>query len=291
MYQNAYQILGEVRRGLGEYSTGYVNGTDTTGNFDNSDIMVKINDAQRYIWNILTVRFPELFQVSVSVTAVSSVIVIPGDVHLIRRLENSNGDKIDPISINQKHSGNTAGSKYGYSRYATTMFVGAELSYVDVIKIDADDCNDTFTSWYWKRVRELDQGLSTAGGALSLTLASSARSLASYYNGMYIENVTDSWVDAINSYSSARVCTLAAQTGAASKYYGLISDLPEPFHHLIAPKALIMMKSDPKAAEKASASEKDEFTSSLAEALRSFAGTLSADKTMESVFLDFGPYY
>jgi hypothetical protein len=279
MYRNAYAILGEVRRGLGEYSTAYVQGTDTTGHFDNSDIMQKINDAQRFLWDILFVRFPELFLTSTSLTAVSSVLTLPSDLHLIKRFENSDKRKIDPISVNLKHLANYQGSKYAYYRKGNTLV------------IDEDSNADTFTLWYFKGVRELDQGLSTAGGALSLTLATTARTTADYYNGMQIENVTDAWVDTISDYSAARVCTLAAQTGASSKYYGLISELPESFHRLIGMKALIFMKDDPKSPEKPTKTDLMNFQDALVEALRSYAGTNEGDRTMESVFLDFEPYF
>lgn len=278
MYQNAYAILGRVRRGLGEYSTGYVNGTDTTGHFSNSDIMEKINEAQRFLWDLLFVRFPELFLTSTSLTAVSSVLTLPSDLHLIKRLENSDKRKIDPITVNTKHLANYQGSKYAYYRKGNTLV------------IDEDSNADTFTLWYFKGVRELDQGVSAAGGALSLTLASTARPVADYYNGMQIENVTDAWVDTISDYSAARVCTLAAQTGASSKYYGLISELPETFHRLIGMKALIFMKDDPKSPEKPTKTDVGNFNEALVEALRSFAGTHHTDKEMESVFLDFDPY-
>lgn len=119
--------------------------------------------------------------------------------------------------------------------------------------------------------------MSSAGGALSLTLATTASNLADYYNGMLIEDITDSWTDTITDYSAARVATLAAQTGAASKYYGIVSELPEEFHELIGPKALLLMKESHKALKTPSKSEMDNFYMALNEKILSFFGTADQD--------------
>ncbi|MDP2363733.1 MAG: hypothetical protein Q8M94_08185, partial [Ignavibacteria bacterium] len=132
-------------------------------------------------------------------------------------------------------------------------------------------------------------GMSSAGAALSLTLATTARKEADYYNDMTIENITDDWTDTISDYATTRVCTIT-QTGAASKYYGIVSELPEAFHHLIGPRAIILMRDIITSPEKPTVTGLKAFQEMLAEALRSYAGTQHTDITWSSIFEDFEVY-
>lgn len=275
---NAFELISNVRRGMNEYSTAFVQGTDTTGAYSNELIMNLINGAQRYLWNILFSRFPEVFLKSTTLTGISSVYTLPADFFTIKRFENSDGIKIRPINLNEKHISDSAGNAYLYYRKGNTLIV------------DKDTMTDTMTLWYFARCRDLNQGMSSAGGALSLTLASTARKEADYYNNMTIENVTDDWTDTISDYSLARVCTLAAQTGAASKYYGIVSELPEAFHDLIAPKAIMLVKNVIRSPEKPTVTEIKAFQEMLSEALKSYAGTMHGDVTLNSIFEDCEPY-
>lgn len=277
-YQNAYEILSEVRRGLNEYSTAFVQGTDTTGAFSNEEIVKKINDAQRYLWNILFTRFPDIFLKSASITGISSVYTLPADCFKIRRFENADQIKIHPVSLDEKHVNDTTGNEYFYYRKGNTFVM------------DKDGMTDTFTLWYYSRCRDITQGLSTAGAALSLTLATTARKEVDYYNNMVIENITDDWTDTINDYATTRVCTLAVQTGVASKYYGLVSELPESFHNLIGPKVIILMKDVIRSPEKPTGTELRAFQEMLSETLKSYAGTQHGDVTQSSIWENFEPF-
>jgi len=274
-YLNAQELLAQVRYGLNEHSTAFVQGTDTTGAFQNAYIMRAINDSQRLLHGIFFDRFPELFLTSTTLTVTSSVATLPSDFFKLKRLENSDGIKIAPIDLNEKHPENYSGEKYLYYRYGNS------------IKFDRDDYNDTPTLWYYSRCRELDQGLEAGYGAKTLTLASTAIPITDYYNGMKVEDVTVGWVDTILDYSAARVCTLAAETSVDGDYYGLISELPEFFHHLIVPKALISLKASPVSTNKPTKGDYLEYQEMLAAALQSYAGTLHGDVTMEDIFYDF----
>ena len=271
---NAFEILSQVRYGLNEFSTALTQGTDATGAFKNEELMRQINNAQYYLWAILFGQFPEYFLKSASITFTSSVATLPSDCFKIRDIVNSDGIPIKPIGVNQRHIVDDTGSEYHYYRYGNTL------------RIDADDVTDTGTIWYYSRCRELDTGLTSAGGALSATLATTAKAIADYYNNMIIENVTDSTVDTITDYSAARVCVVS-NTWAASKYYGIVSDLPEIFQPLISSRAILTMKMSPRVPIALAKADVDMFRDDLRMAMQSFAGTLNGDMDMGRLFEEF----
>lgn len=270
-YENCYQILEEVRRGLKAYSTAYMQGTDTTGAFNNDDIVNKINDAQRFLFDLLVNEDPQYFFKKTTLTPVASVITLPSDFYRIRRLEDANGLKIYPQSLDHKQDSGHAGSKYRYYWQGGNIY------------IDYDAYTDSTTLYYIFRPVDLTQGMTSAGGALSVTLATTAKAITDYYNTVVIENVTDAWVDTISDYTAARVATVA-QTWAASKYYGTVSQLPEAFHPFIARKATILMKQQPQSIEPPSQIEMVDFANDLAERMKSFFGTFHTDQEISELF-------
>jgi len=275
LYQlhNCYAMLEEIRTDLNEYTTALVQGSET-GVYDNSDIVRKINQAQKYIFNILFVRFPELFFTSSAVTGSSGSYTIPSDLYRLSHIIDSNGDKIYPISIRLKHTSNQNGNANQYYRYGNTI-------------VRDDGSSGALTFYYYKAPIDLTQGMSSAGGATSLTLATTAKATADYYNGAVIENITDGWIDTITDYSAARVCVIT-NTGAASKYYGTVSSLPEPFHHLISRRAMIMLKNNVVSPQDNKIPEVADFKEDLIETLRGFVGT--DDNDWGSIMYDFEPY-
>lgn len=275
-YNNCYSILQNIRYAINEHSTGLVQGTDTTGAFQNSYLIDEINKAQYYVYSILFNQIPELFLTSASITFSSSVATLPTDLFKIKEVSNSDNFPLYPMEVNQRHSGNYVGDIYSYYRYGNTL------------RIDRDDVSDTGTIWYYKRLRELHTGASSAGSALSITLASTAKGITDYYNGMTIENITDNWVDTISDYTSARVCTLAAQTGAASKYYGIVSELPEIFHNIIEERAIIQVKQHPKAPFKITPLDLQLNLENLRFAMQSYAGTNTGNTRIAETINDFG---
>ena len=275
---NAYEILSQVRYGISEFSTAFVQGTDATGSFKNEELIRQINNAQYYVWSVLFGQFPEYFLKSASLAFTSSVATLPSDHFKIRDVADSDGYPILPINIGQRHINADTGSEHAYYRYGNTL------------RIDADGVTETGTLWYYSRCRELDTGVTSAGGALSATLATTAKAIADYYNNMLIENVTDSTVDTITDYSAARVCTVS-NTWAASKYYGIISDLPEIMQPLIAEYAILQLKKNPKVPLQVTPADVQLFNEILRESLKSFAGTKGGDVTIDDLMSDFAPMY
>lgn len=275
-YQNCYSLVESVRRALNEFSDAYVRGTDTTGHYYNAYIVEKINLAQDFIYNYLMKRIPEEFLVEADLVGVNSVYTRPANYGKLLWFKDDNGLQVFPIDYNQRKLTASTGSDRQYYKIGNTLV------------LNKTGITTTYTLAYYRRPRTLDYGLSSAGGALSLTLATSAKKIADYYNGMMIENVTDDWVDTISDYTAARVATIT-ETGAASKYYGIVSDLPEMFHELIAPKAVLYIKGEsPLSEEKPTAGDKSDWMLDLREALRAYAGP-SLDKDPSTLFEDFSP--
>jgi hypothetical protein len=274
---NAYEILSQVRYGLNEFSTAYVQGTDTSGSFQNSELMRQINNAQYYLWAVLFGQFPEYFLKSASLTFTASVATLPADHFKIKEVSDSDGYPLYPISVNQRHI-SSGGSSHDYYRYGNTL------------RIDEDGVTDTGTLWYYSRCRELDTGLTSAGGALSATLATTAKAIADYYNGMLIENFTDSTVDTITDYSAARVCVVS-NTWAASKYYGIVSDLPEIIQPLVSEYAVLQLKKNPKTPLQVNPTDVSLFQEMLRESLRAFAGTQGGDVMINDLINNFEPIF
>jgi len=275
---NSYEILSQVRYGINEYSTAKVQGTDATGAFLNAELMRHINNAQYHIWSILFEQFPEYFLTSASIAFTSSVASLPSDYFKIREILDSDGYPIIPINIGKRHIADNTGSENAYYRYGNTL------------RIDADSVTETGTIWYYSRCRELETGMTSAGGALSATLATTAKAIADYYNDMMIENVTDSTVDTITDYSAARVCVVS-NTWAASKYYGLVSELPVIFHPLIPEYAILQLKKSPKSPLAVTIADVSLFDQMLRSSMKSFAGTQNTDVGIDSIINDFDPIF
>ncbi|MCK4826050.1 hypothetical protein KA005_60440, partial [bacterium] len=78
-YKNAYRLVADVRRGINEYSTAYMQATDTSCTHSNELIIDEINKAQQFIYALLIKRIPGEFLTSVSLTGVASVFTLPTD--------------------------------------------------------------------------------------------------------------------------------------------------------------------------------------------------------------------
>lgn len=272
-YQNCYGMLEEVRTELNEYSTAQCQGTET-GVYDNSDIVRKLNTAQRFLFNLLFVRFPDLFLTSSAVTGTAGVYTIPSDLYRLSHIVNSNGDKIYPISVKVKRLGTSTGSDNLYYRAGNTI-------------VRDSGSSSALTFHYHKTVRELTQGQSAGGTATSITLSTTAKRVADYYNTVIIENVTDNWTDTITDYTAARVATITTQS-SSGKFYGTVSELPETFHHLITKRAVLLLKNQVVSPQRAEVPEVSDFREDLTETLRSFTG--GGDVSMADLFYNFEPY-
>jgi len=275
-FHNAYELVAEVRRAVKDFSTAKLQGTDTSGPFSNEIIVKYINDAQKFLFDILFARQRHLFLTSATITGSSSEYALPADFFKLRLFETSDRVKIHPIPVTQRHLNDDGGSKYLYYRKGK------------VLRVDKDSLGDVNTLWYYKRPREITMGQVQTGGALSMTLATTARKEADYYNGLYIENITSDFTAEISAYSAARVATIA-QTAGTADYYGIASELPEEFHPLIGRRAALYMKTLPDSPIQASRIEIELFQQDLIETVRSFCGDAD-DETLEERILNMEPF-
>lgn len=270
-YKNAYQLLTDVRYGINEHSTAFIQGSDTTGAFQNDYIISKINEAQRYIYAFLFKRFKEFFLSSEEITGVDSVFTLPWDCGAIRYLKDENGYRVSQIDVDKLHSESTHGSDNLYYRKKNDLI------------LDRSGVTDTYTLYYYKKPRDITQGSAAAGGVATITLSSEARKIVDYYNEMTIENITQDWVDTIDDYSVARIAAIS-ETAVASDFYGIVPDLPEMFHEFIAPIATYKIKLEsPITQEAPKTAVLTDINESLVWAARSYTGT-SQDVKAEELF-------
>lgn len=267
---NTYEIVAEVRRAVNDYSEAKVQATDTSGAFTNEVIIKTINDAQKFLFDIIFTRQPHLFLSSASLTGVASVYTLPADFFRLLRFQTADNYKIGPVNVHQLHITGDGGSRYSYYRKGSTLV------------LDKDGITDVCKLWYFTRPRLVTMGKVQTGGALSMTLSTAARLEADYYNGMGIEDITGDKIGTISDYTAARVATVDFTAGTAD-YYGIVPEIPEPFHGLIGRRAGILMKAYPQSPEKATKVEVDMFMQDLAETVRSFVG--EDDRTIEDVIL------
>jgi hypothetical protein len=271
-YVNCYGMLEEIRTNLNEYTTGLVQGSEV-GVYDNTDIVRKINSSQKFIFNVLFGMMPELFLTSKSVTGSSGVYTIPSDCHKMDSIFDGDGIQILPINV-QMQNITSNGSNYMYVRKGNTIVLDSGIS-------------SAMTFNYYTTVKDLTQGMSSAGSASSLTLATTAKPIADYYNDITLENITDGWSTTISDYTAARVATITG-TGAASKYYGTVSQLPDVFHSMIVQRATIELKNSVVSPQRAEVGELADFKDNLIEVIKSFAGSrndISMDELINDLFL------
>ncbi len=270
---NCYEILAEVRRAVNDYSEAKVQATDTSGAFSNETIIKTINDAQKFLFDIVFTRMPHLFLSSTNLTGVASVYTLPADFFRLVRFQTADNYKISPIDLQKLHITNDGGSKYHYYRKANTLV------------LDKDGITDVCKLWYYTRPRHITMGKVQTGGALSMTLSTAARLDADYYNGMEIEDITADKIATVSDYTAARVATVDITAGTAD-YYGVVSELPEPFHGLIGRRGSLLLKEFPQSPVRPSKTEVDLFMQDLAETVRSFVDDASiGDRTIEDVIL------
>ena len=270
-FRNAYRLVEDVRRGINEYSTAYMEATDTSPTHSNALIVDEINKAQGFIYALLIKRIPGEFLASASLTGVASVFTLPSDYGKMVVFKDNYGNKVYPIEIDKLKRTGSTGNRRLYYRKGNTLV------------LDRDSITDTYVLWYRKRHRDLDMG--KASGAD--TLATTSKAIADYYNGMYIENVSDSEADLITDYTAGRVIT-HTEVLDSGDYYGIVPDIPEMFLDLIAPRAIMQMKLLPTTMVTMTKFDTDNFNDMVISALRGFAGS-SEDVTVEELFLDLEP--
>ena len=267
---NCYELVAEVRRAVNDYSESKLKATDTSGAFSNETIIKAINDAQKFLFDIVFTRQPHLFLTSANLTGVASVYTLPADFFRLIRFQTADNYKIGPVNIHQLHITGDGGSKYSYYRKGNTLI------------LDKDGITDVCKLWYFTRPRHVTMGKVQTGGSLSMTLSLAARLEANYYNSMEIEDITGDKIGTISAYTAARVATVDFTAGTAD-YYGIVPEIPEPFHGLIGRRAALLLKDFSQSPVKATRIEVDMFMQDLAETVRSFMG--DDDRTIEDVIL------
>jgi hypothetical protein len=225
-YLNCYDLVEHVRTIIGEQSEQHLKGRNTTGKYSNKQIVQGINNAQRFIYEMLFMRYPQYFFETDSLTGVDSVYTLPSDFGQLLYFKDEDGRQVFPMKEKHRHLTESTGYDRLYTQRNNTFV------------LDKSGITETYILFYYRKPRDLDFGKASAGAATSITLATSAKKLADYYNGMTIENITQDWVDTIDDYSAARVATIS-ETAVANDYYGIVSDLPEMFHHLLIPRAVM----------------------------------------------------
>jgi len=275
-YLNAREILKDLRYELNEYSTARLNGTDTSGKFQNEFLIRKINQAQRFIYSKVFKRRPNDFLESVDLTGVNSVFTLPANFSVLVWFRDANGDKVHPIGVDRLKREDATGSARHYYRKGNTLV------------LDKDGITDTYTLWYLKKCRDLTTGMASAGAATSITLATTASKLVDFYNGVTLENETQDWVDTIDDYTTARVATIS-ETAAANDYYGTVSELPEDFHYFIAPRAAMIINSGfPANTKTVSTAQVKLWEDEFIAALQAYCGA-AEDVSIEEIITDFSP--
>jgi hypothetical protein len=278
-YISAYRIMEEVRHTLNEFSTEYVQGIDTSGAWKNPFITNKINQAGLLITSLLIPRITDYFRKKADLVFSNSSVDLPADFGRLVVLKDTNKRRVYRADPQQLKTGTYSGSSRMYYINGRTIY------------LDADGINDTYELWYITKYRQIHQGIATAGAAKSITLGVESRVEADYYNGMKIESVTDSWIDTISDYTALRVATLAAETGAAEDVYGIIPEMPEEFHSLIAPLTVLMLKGISVVSKApVNAAEREQWFDQLRLSLNAFAGSY-LDENPEDLFLDLEPTY
>ena len=271
-FKNAYRLVEDVRRGINEYSTAYMQATDTSCTHLNALIVDEINRAQQFVYALLIMRIPGEFLTSVSLTGVASVFTLPADFGKLCVFKDDDNRKVWPIDIDRlKISG--SGNKRLYYRKGNTLV------------LDRDSITDTYTLWYYKRPRDVTMGKASAEDKLEIV---TSKDIDDYYNGMYIENVSDSEADLITDYTGSTREITHDETLDSADYYGIVPDMPEMFLDLIAPRAIMQMKLLPTTMMEVTKFDTENYMDMVISTLRAFAGS-SEDVSVEELFLALEP--
>jgi len=277
-YKNCYELVSSMRRRLNEYSAAKVQGTDTTGAYLNELIVEKINESIRELYGFIARRSPNLFLGEASLTGVNSVFTLPWDFGKLLLFNNDKGRKVYPIAQDERKPTDSTGSDRLYYRKGNTLV------------LDKSGITKTYDLIYRKKPRNIHLGKASAGAATSITLdVTYAPKIADYFNGMTIENITQDWVDEIDDYTAARVATIS-ETAAANDYYGIVPEIPEEVHHLIAPRATMLIVEESPVGQKTNVSgdEYNTWLEQLKVALLEITDE-SGDTDWEEMFTSFEP--
>lgn len=281
-HENAYKFISDVRQGLNEYSTALWAGTDTSGKFSNNYIIEKLNAAQARMYAlIMKSEVRAIFYESASVSVSSSAITLPWDYGKILQLEDADGYKVFPSSAKITPITGEEGNENLYYRDGNTLV------------LNKSGVSATYTLKYFKKPRKMTYGIAAASSGLN-TLVMAATDITmlrnDYYNGLIVDNYTQGNYGSISDFvASTRVATTDSSITwvASTDYYGTVPDMPEEFHHLIAPLAVIIIKAEhPAAQERPNQVEVNLWASMFAEVMSAFSNQPD-DIPIEWIFTDF----
>lgn len=232
---NGYDIAKQMLSDLGVTQndlTSVLVGSDTEGMYSVDQVRNAMNAATQRIHALIAKRLPaeEFLAGPSDISFSSSVATLPWNFGRMVWLKDTAGRKMFQVKPRHLREASETGVGRYYWRAGQTL------------TIDKASVTGTYTIFYEKRPRDIDFGIAAAGGAASITLAASARKTADYYNNMEIVDITSDWIDTIDDYSAARVATIS-ETAAADDFYGIVPEIPEAFHYLIAPLATLLMGS------------------------------------------------
>jgi hypothetical protein len=270
-------MVSDVRMALNDWSTEKIQGQDTSGSIRNEYIISKLNNAQRYIYNAIFLRQPEIFFTTITISGVNSVYTLPWNFGVLDEFRDEDGYKVNKLQPYQRKLVDSEGVDNFYLRQGNTLV------------LDKTGITTGYTLYYYTKPRDIHLGTCASGGAGAFVLGSDAKKIEDYYNGMSIENVTQDYTDTITDYvGSSRTATVTT-TPTVNDYYGIVSELPEPFHFLITMKAILdIITEHPNAQTKVDKPDFAIFNEQLLDVLRTFAGS-SKDVNIESIFCDFEP--
>ena len=277
-HENCYALVASVRQGIGEFSDAKVRGEDTLGGYHNDYIVTKINATIRGLYALIARRVPDLFIEETTLVGVNSVFTLPWDFSQLIYFKNAAGRKIGEVTQDGRRLTDSDGSKRLYHRVGNTLV------------LDQAGVTETYTLIYKRKPRDIHHGLVVAGSALSMTFGKAGKKVADYYNDMIVEDETDDWVDTISDYTAARVATIATATPVKNNAYGLVPEIPDWSHHLIAPRATLMVRQEhPLSKRKPSTLDYNEYRDMLRIAFVEHTAP-NQDVDYESMFTSYEPH-
>ena len=278
-YRNCFQILEKIRYGIQEHSDALVRGQQKALH-SNDWLIGEINDAQAFLYSMTRKRMPGFFVGRANITGVNSVYALPADYGSLIVFKDEKGRQVLPVDYAQLKRTNQRGSDRRYYKQGFTL------------RLDQDGVDKTYELWYFQQPRDLHMGKVDTAGTGSFTADKPAKRLDDYYNGMIVESIDGDWHDTVEDYDEARVVDLtdAAQAVAKGEYYGLVSELPVFLHHLIAPRAMLTIRSTSPTVKNGppTKTDMDLFREQLLTVLRDFQDT-EPDVDWEQVWGDHAP--
>lgn len=269
-YENGYKILNDIRHDLNEFSTARLQGSSTSGVYDNDWIMSKVNLAQRRIYAKLILSIPSQFLTSTTLSFSSSSASLPFDFGRIVELKDDQGRKVYPSTVKTLPITNGSGSDRIYYRKG--------MSYV----LQKSGVTKDYTLWYYSKPRDIIQGKCASDNVIP-----SGKMVVDYYNGITIEDITGGWIDTVSDYTAAQVVTMASETLSTDDYFGSVSEIPEIFHPFIAPLATMLCRSThPRTQSPVTKAEYQLWNDGFQDTLNSF-GSDGQDVSIEEIFTNY----